>query len=259
MTLKRSLGQHLLRDRRALLKILQAIPPLPERIAEIGPGTGVLTLPLIREGRRVIGVEIDPAMVAHLREGGVEVIEADARLSDWIENLPSGEWGVVGNLPYYASTPILRNLGRFSNRFPWLILMFQKEVGERILGAGTRKGGPIGVWIQCFYRVKKILDLPPRAFFPPPKVMSSVLAFTRAPSPLLKTEEREPFWEFLLRAFTKRRGFLIHALTRAYPGSHPHWSDLFQELGLPRTTRAEEIPTETFLLLFRKKPHGGFS
>jgi 16S rRNA (adenine1518-N6/adenine1519-N6)-dimethyltransferase len=260
MNFKRSLGQHLLRDRKALTIILEALPPSPKRIVEIGPGTGSLTLPLLERGHTVIGIEIDPKMVAYLRDKGVEALQADARKSDWIESLPAGEWGVIGNLPYYASTRILRNLGMSSLRFPWLLLMFQKEVAERILGAGTRKGGPLGVWIQALYEVKKVLDLSPGAFFPPPRVTSTVLLFhRRSPSPPLQEEEKEPFWQFLLGAFSRRRGFLIHALTRSYPGSHPHWIGLLEKLGLPRTIRAEEIPPETFLLLFRNKPYGEFS
>lgn len=255
MKLKRSLGQHLLRDQHFISRILSALPSSPQRVIEIGPGTGALTLPLHEHNRQVLGIEADGRMVAYLRKKGIELIEGDAASPQWISSIASGEWGVVGNLPYYTATKILRNLVSHWQRFPWLVLMFQKEVANRIFFVGTRQGGILGVWCQAVYRVERILDIPPQAFTPPPRVFSTLLRFERLDSPHLLPEEAEPYWKFLCQAFSRRRGLLIHSLARRGDGSTTTWLQVFSRLGFPKNLRAEELSPQQFLELWRNHPY----
>lgn len=183
---------------------------------------------------------------------GVAVLEADATSPSWVGAIPPGEWGVAGNLPYNASTAILRNLLFHYTRFPWFVLMFQKEVGERLVAKKMREAGPLTILVQTLYTGKILFFVPPSAFRPPPKVESALLLFERRSEPPCKEEELPGYWGFLSSAFTRRRGLLLHALTRYHPLPRVRWLELFKELGLSPRIRCEELDLPLFFELWRR-------
>ena len=182
---KKRFGQHFLRDRTIIASIVQHIAPQPnERILEIGPGGGVLTFALLSAGAAITAVEIDRDLAATLQQspaaqtGALAVICGDILRQD----LPqlAGDLRVVGNLPYNISTPLLLQLAQTATPEMWL--MVQKEVGERAAAsAGSRQYGRLSVSLQFSHQVEMVLQVPPRAFSPPPQVESVLLCIRRRP------------------------------------------------------------------------------
>lgn len=240
---KRSLGQHFLVDREVIRRIVDAVPETPARIVEVGPGEGALTLPLAAAGRPLLLVEKDRRLVETWRNRtdlGLGVVEADAADDDWISQLPEGEWGVVSNLPYNVGTAILRRLLAAHPRFPWAVLMFQREVADRILYAGGREGGPLGLLVALVCDVDDIGIVPPGAFRPPPAVQSRVLRLTRRPD-AVAPEAVMRAWPVLTGLFSRRRAMLDKAVASAARRSRDEVQVWFTELGIRPDARPDHL------------------
>lgn len=183
MKAKRSLGQNFLVDRSTISKIVNALDLQPaDHIIEIGPGRGALTYELVRSGSRVTAIEIDRELAPRLadefsRSDNFRVVEADILTTDLTSILDNNApVKVIGNLPYYISTPILQKLAEHKGLFSQLVLMFQREVVERIAAEpGGRDRGFLSVIVQDAFDVEGLFDVPPGAFRPVPKVWSSVV------------------------------------------------------------------------------------
>ncbi|WP_306600159.1 16S rRNA (adenine(1518)-N(6)/adenine(1519)-N(6))-dimethyltransferase RsmA [Geothrix sp. 21YS21S-2] len=252
LTPKKGFGQHFLVQASAIKAIVGSVLASPAtRILEIGPGPGVLTAPLLEDGRPLWAVELDPEAVAVLdqRFQGVErfhLIPGDAVHAA----LPEGPaFTVAGNLPYNASTAIL---GRFLvEPVPWerMVFMFQLEVARKILGRpGTKDYGPLSILAQLCCRVTRVLKLGPGAFRPAPKVDSAVLLFEPLPgAPAL--EVRASLLALLHRSFNHRRKTLANNWQGWLPPEKIQ--DLLASQGLAPAIRAEAIPPRTWLELFR--------
>lgn len=252
LTPKKGFGQHFLVQESAIRAIVGSVLASPAaRILEIGPGPGVLTAPLLEDGRPLWAVELDPEAVAVLERRFLgnerfHLIQGDAVHAALPEGAP---FAVAGNLPYNASTAIL---GRFLVQpLGWerMVFMFQLEVARKILGQpGTKDYGPLSILAQLCCRVTRILKLGPGAFRPAPKVDSAVLLFEPLPdAPGL--ELRKDLLAFLHRSFSHRR----KTLANNWQGwlSPDKIQDLLASRGLPPATRAEAIPPRTWLDLFR--------
>lgn len=251
---KKSLGQHFLVDAGAIRDIVDAAPEQPSQVVEIGPGRGALLQPLLKKYRRVIAVEMDDALAEHWRQTGpahLQVLHSDASQPQWLAELPAGEFGVVGNLPYNISTAILRLLLLEHARFPWLLLMFQREVADRIQYAGERNGGPLGVLAQMAYRVRAIATLQPGAFQPPPQVQSKVLRLTRrddAPAaPVLAAA-----WPMLLALFNRRRARLDSAVVKQTGADRQTVQSWFAELAIRTDARPDHVSPAQYKALLAK-------
>ncbi len=242
---KRSLGQHFLVDREAIRRIVDAVPAKPQRIVEIGPGEGALTLPLLGTGRPMLLIEKDRRLVESWRARGnpdLTVLEADAADDDWMAALPEGEWGLVSNLPFNVGTPILRRVLATHGRFPWTVLMFQREVADRILFAGAREGGPLGLLTSLVYGVEDVGIVPPGAFRPPPAVHSRVLRLTRLADPV-PPEAVVRAWPILCTLFARRRAMLDKAVATAARRSRDEVQAWFAELGIRPDARPDHLAT----------------
>ncbi len=231
---RRRFAQHFLRPN-WVAKLVQAIAPAPGDVfLEIGPGTGALTLPLAASGAPILAVEIDRDLSADLATRvppNVTVMTGDVLASDvgaFLHGLepqappgsPAGtsasrRFRVVGNLPYNLSSPILFRLVNWYRRERWpadATLMLQREVADRLLARpGTKAYGVMGISVQLHARVTRLLDLPPGAFRPAPKVHSSVvrLEFTEPAARIVD----EALFDRLIRAlFSARRKTLANAL-----------------------------------------------
>ena len=182
---KRSLGQNFLTDPNYIRKIIFAVDPQPgDRIVEIGPGRAALTSDLVRSGAEVLAIELDRDLVPILEEKFRErsnfmLLERDALQVDFMELAVTGKLKLVANLPYYISTAILQHLIDQENAFLGMVLMFQREVVERITAApGDSSRGFLSVMVEAFLVAEKLFDVPPSAFRPAPKVWSSVVRLT---------------------------------------------------------------------------------
>ena len=183
ITVKKSLGQHFLRDESIIQKIIASLKEHPfTQLLEVGPGTGALTKDLIKiPDVDFKAVELDREKVAFLKKK-YPVLEDKIIEQDFLqmEKPFEGSFTVIGNFPYNISTQILFKILDWKDEVPVIIGMFQKEVGER---AAANPGGKIygvtSALLQPFYHIEYLFDVPPTSFDPPPKVNSGVIKLTR--------------------------------------------------------------------------------
>jgi len=248
-TARKRFGQHFLVDETVIDGIVRAIDPLPgQALVEIGPGLGALTRPLLQQCKALTVIELDRDLALRLRkQPGLTVVEADVLKVDFA-GLAAQHAGrplrVVGNLPYNISTPILFHLLDFSTHIQDQHFMLQKEVVQRMAAApGGKDYGRLSVMLQWRYRIEDVLDVPPEAFDPPPRVDSAVVRMV--PLPVDITVDAKRLSELVTAAFSQRRKLLRHTLGR--------WMEangVQQPFDLQR--RAEEVPVTEYLALARR-------
>jgi 16S rRNA (adenine1518-N6/adenine1519-N6)-dimethyltransferase len=245
-TARKRFGQHFLADTGVLDAIVRAIDPRPgQAVVEIGPGLGALTRPLVERCERLTVIELDRDLAARLRrDPALEVIEADVLTVDFAALAAAHaprKLRIVGNLPYNISSPILFHLLPAAAVVEDQHLMLQKEVVERMAaGPGGKDYGRLSVMLQWRYHVEPLLDVPPEAFDPPPRVQSSVVRMTPWPQP----EVLDPalLEAMMAAAFSMRRKLLRHSLGR--------WLDARGFAGhFDLQRRAEEVPVDEYIRL----------
>jgi len=243
---RKRFGQHFLTDVGVIDAIVRAIDPQPaEVMVEIGPGLSALTQPLLRHLTHLQVVEIDRDLAARLRtQPQLTVKEADVLtvdFSQWASELGAARMRVVGNLPYNISTPILFHLLDHVNVVQDQVFMLQKEVVDRMVAPPcTSDYGRLSVMLQWRYAMENVLDVPPEAFDPPPKVDSAVVRMQPlaqpAPVPLAHLSE------LVKVAFSQRRKLLRHTLGR--------WLEARGFQGaFDVQRRAEEVPVLDYVAL----------
>jgi 16S rRNA (adenine1518-N6/adenine1519-N6)-dimethyltransferase len=251
---RRALGQHFLLDLNLTGRIARAAGNLATGTTiEIGPGPGGLTRALLAEGaRKVIAIELDPRCVEALQElsaaypGRLEIVAGDAMTVD-PEKLGDGPRRIVANLPYNVSTALLARWLPALPQLERLVLMFQKEVAERLTAApGSRDYGRLSVALQWRADVKRLFDLPPRAFTPPPKVTSSVIDIRPLAKPRFPADA-QLLERVTAAAFNQRRKMLRQSLRSAVPDA----AELLAAAGIDGTARAEDLSVEQFCALAR--------
>lgn len=264
MKAKPRLGQHFLTDSRAVERVVSALGDLTGRtVVEIGPGRGSITGELAARAARVLAVELDRGLAASLRErfplDRVTVIEQDILSFDFAaasaEFCPgasgTGRLRVVGNLPYYITSPILLRLAAGHAMLDQALLMVQREVADRILAQpGSRDFGLLSVTVQMYGDVERLFTLPPRAFSPPPEVHSTVFRWRFAPRFAELGVNELSFLRFARVAFAQKRKTLVNNL-RAAGISHALAADALAAAGIAPQARAESLGLETFASLWR--------
>jgi 16S rRNA (adenine1518-N6/adenine1519-N6)-dimethyltransferase len=255
-TARKRFGQHFLTDTGVIDGIVRAIRPLPgQALVEIGPGLGALTLPLLAQCQALTVIELDRDLAARLRNNSaLHVVEADvlnvdfaALAQDMPSTAPQGQkLRVVGNLPYNISTPILFHLLGFAAHIEDQHFMLQKEVVDRMCATpGNKDYGRLTVMLQWRYHVESVLDVPPEAFDPPPRVQSAVVRMLPLPTPQDSTAPAvDPvrLSALVALAFSQRRKLLRHTLGRWAEAQGLHTTFDMQR-------RAEEVPVAQYLAL----------
>ena len=258
LTARKSLGQNFLLDLNLTAKIARQAGDLSAcDILEIGPGPGGLTRGLLSEGaRKIVAIEKDNRCLPALEEiekvfqGRLQVINEDALRLDPTQYL-TAPIRIISNLPYNVGTELLIRWLTPPNWPPFwksLTLMFQKEVAQRIVAQpGSKAYGRLAILAQWRSEVKIVLNLPPDAFTPPPKVSSAVIHLEALPAP--RYEANQKFLESLVAAaFNQRRKMLRSALK----GLSPEIEDHLKSAGLSPTERAERVSLEGFCALARQ-------
>ncbi|HTR29492.1 MAG TPA: 16S rRNA (adenine(1518)-N(6)/adenine(1519)-N(6))-dimethyltransferase RsmA [Puia sp.] len=217
-TLKKSLGQHFLRDENISRKIVAALLEHPfTQLLEVGPGGGALTKYLLAiEGIDFKAVELDGEKIAWLQSTW-PVLKGKilhASILD-IERPFDGKFTVIGNFPYNISSQILFRMLDWKADLQTVIGMFQKEVALRIAAReGSKTYGVLSVLVQAFFRVEYLFDVQESSFIPPPKVKSAVIRLTPCPPPAFKDEQR--FFQVVKTAFSQRRKTLRNAVRQLF-------------------------------------------
>lgn len=251
----KALGQNFLLDQNITDKIARQAGDVSDTtVFEIGPGPGGLTRSLLRAGaKKVIAVEFDDRAVNALQslkeaaQGRLDVIKGDALETNLLD-LAEGKKAIVANLPYNVATPLLvgwlKQIRSDKNAFDKMVLMFQKEVAQRITATeNTKNYGRLGVLSQWLCHANIAFDLPPSVFSPSPKVTSSVV--------YLKPKdigENDPDFKSVEKTteagFGKRRKMIRQSMKDFMP--------YFDELGLKETVRAETLSVQNFIDLAKK-------
>ncbi|MEO8194969.1 MAG: 16S rRNA (adenine(1518)-N(6)/adenine(1519)-N(6))-dimethyltransferase RsmA [Gemmatimonadales bacterium] len=249
-------GQHFLNDQSVLEAIAAAVAPHPgDTVIEIGPGRGALTDILAARPNPLIGIEIDRALSAALRKRyadnpGVTILEKDV-LQVKLSDLTSGPFVVVGNVPYYITTPIMFHVLR--PPFPRHgVFLVQREVAERIVSPpGSRQYGALSANVQAMSTAEILLHVPPSAFKPPPKVDSAVLRITPRSEGLIRPDEVERFRGFVQGLFGMRRKQLGNVLRSVADISAEEASQVLVNSGVDPRARPETLSPEELVALMR--------
>lgn len=247
----RRLGQHFLIRQSILERIAAAAcPESTPTVIEIGPGKGALTTHLLEAAERVVAIEVDSVLVQYLRskfrgQSRVEIIESDILKTDLTR------WGsvaIVGNLPYYITSPIIDQVVHARGLWSRAVFLVQKEVADRLTASpGTRDFGFLSVQTQFFANVEILFTVPPSAFRPPPKVDSAVVRLT--PKHELPATDPRAFLQFVSRCFHQKRKTIRNNLLAAY--------DKTLLDSIPETARrAEQMPIPALIELMQQLNQG---
>ena len=253
---KKALGQHFLVDRNYCRRIVYfAGISKADSVLEIGPGTGHLTNELLKTAGHVIVVEFDRQLVPHLRERWsgpaakrLQIVEGDILEASLPELLPRKGIHLVANLPYNIATLIIKKMTEISDWFQSLTLMVQREVAERILApCHNRNYGYFSVLVQYHYQVERGFDVPPDAFSPRPRVVSTVVRLTpRAPHAGAADWARlEPI---VSRSFRHPRKTLFNNLRSSQIASE-ELEETLSACGIGRSRRPHQVSLEEFRCL----------
>ncbi|GIW27499.1 MAG: ribosomal RNA small subunit methyltransferase A [Meiothermus sp.] len=236
-------GQNFLVERSYLQKIVDTVGLQPgETVYEVGPGLGTLTRALAEAGANVVSIEMDRRLEAVYAETlaglPVQIIWGDALAFDWASLTPQSLF--AGNLPYNIATPLITKL-LLSGRFRRIVALVQKEVALRMVARPrTPAYGLLSVRVQYHARARRVVDLPPGAFFPPPKVTSSVVCLEPNQRP-----DHPGLFRLVEAAFAQRRKTLMNALKAA--GYTPERvAQALEALRLPLDVRGEALELQQF-------------
>ena len=251
---KKQLGQHFLHDSGIIEKIVRAVNPQPgERLIEIGPGRGAITLPLLRRHGALTVIEFDRDLIAPLSEaargvGELTIIHKDVLAVDFARLAADGQGQcqlrLVGNLPYNISSPILFHALAFAEAILDMHFMLQKEVVDRMAAApGNKVYGRLSVMLQAYCTVTPLFGVPPAAFRPSPKVDSAVVHLLPKPTHQIAIADATAFADVVRDAFGQRRKTLRNALSKlCEPGD-------FVAIDVRPDARAEQLAVSEFIAL----------
>ncbi|MGH9042692.1 MAG: 16S rRNA (adenine(1518)-N(6)/adenine(1519)-N(6))-dimethyltransferase RsmA [Acidimicrobiia bacterium] len=254
----RALGQNFLADPNTARRIVRLAGVAPgDRVLEVGPGVGSLTLALADEvgpEGSVTALELDRHLVPLLAEvladrRWVRVVEGDALTVDYDDLLGGANATMVSNLPYNVATPLIVRLLEEVPGLVSLVVLVQREVAERLAAApGTRECGAVSVKVAFFTRPSVLAVVPPTVFVPRPRVESALVAFDRLGVPPVEVPSPARLFELARAGFAQRRKMLRHALG---PLLGPTTIDLLVAAGLDPTARAEALSLEQWAALAR--------
>lgn len=253
---RKSLGQHFLTDRRILSRIVDALELKGgETVLEIGPGRGSLTEVLAERASRLIAIEYDRALAAILAEryanrDSVTIVEADV-LSVNLGEVAGGPYLLVGNVPYYITTPILFH-ALVPPRSERSVYLVQREVAERLCASpGTGEFGALTVNVGALATAEIMFRVPAGAFKPPPKVESAVVRITPRDVPLIGASEEQPFRTMVQGAFGLRRKQMRRVVRTLFSLDAERADLLLGRAGINPEARPETLSVEQFVALLR--------
>jgi 16S rRNA (adenine1518-N6/adenine1519-N6)-dimethyltransferase len=256
---RKSLGQHFLADRKVLERIADAAAILPgDTVLEIGPGRGALTDLLAERAGRLVAIEYDRALAAQLRDryaarASVEIVQADV-LTVSLGEVARGAFKLVGNVPYYITTPILFHaLER--PRPDLAVYLVQREVAGRLAASpGNGEYGALTVNVGAVADAELLFTVPAGAFRPPPRVESAVVRITPKASPLVSPEREDAFRAFVQSVFSMRRKQMQRILRSVWNIAPAQADERLSALGIDPAARPETLSVDQFARLFSLPP-----
>ncbi|MCC7105105.1 MAG: ribosomal RNA small subunit methyltransferase A [Chloroflexi bacterium] len=222
-------------------------------VLEIGPGLGVLTSAIARRAGRVVAVELDRdlavAVPLLVPSPNLTVVQGDALTFDPATEF-SGSYKLLGNLPYAISTPLLARYLVEVRRPSRMVVMLQREVAERVVGAPGRTSY-LSILVRLFGQAHIVRHVPPGAFVPRPRVTSSVIAMEIAPQPAIASQEIRPFLEFVRAGYAQPRKTLLNSLAQGLGLPKAALQPVLEDANVNPDLRPAHLDLETWLRLFQ--------
>jgi 16S rRNA (adenine1518-N6/adenine1519-N6)-dimethyltransferase len=259
---KKRLGQNFLMDAGAAARIARLVldgSVQPLRVLEIGPGTGALTHALLQLHADVTAIDVDPDMIRIVRSRseltGAHLVQADALTFEYAEFAGGKRWRVTGNLPYNIATPLIMQFIEMQGGPEQLVVMVQKEVADRFAARpGTPQYGSLSVAVQYAMHVEKVLTLKPGAFYPRPKIESTVVRLTRRDMPAVSVRDERRFLQVVRAAFAYRRKTLANSISLAIGVPRAAVAEALAQIGLNMEIRGEQLSLADFARLADRLP-----
>jgi 16S rRNA (adenine1518-N6/adenine1519-N6)-dimethyltransferase len=256
---RKSLGQHFLADRQVLARIADAAEiEAGDVVVEIGPGRGALTDLLVGRAGRLVAIEYDRALAAQLRDRyadrkNVEIVQADV-LTVKLGEVAGEKFKLIGNVPYYITTPILFQALE-QPRPSIAVYLIQREVAERIVAApGGGEYGALTVNVGAVAHAELLFTVPAGAFKPPPKVESAVIRITPKPQPVIRPADEKAFREFVQSVFSMRRKQVQRIIRSVWNLSPEAADERLGRAGIIGSARPETLTVEQFARLYSLVP-----
>ncbi len=248
---RKRFGQHFLHDKQIIQRLVDVIAPLAgQHLVEIGPGQGALTVPVLKKIGALDAIELDKDLIPALTQrcathGAVVVHQADALKFDFSQLVRESEpLRVIGNLPYNISTPLIFHLLEYAAIITDMHFMLQKEVVERMAAnIGNGHYGRLSIMVQYHCQVSSLFDVPPEAFYPPPKVYSSIVRLIPYHTLPHTAKNYEHFANIVREAFNHRRKTLRNCLKLFVQDED------WQKAGIDSTLRPEQISVAEYVQL----------
>ncbi|HEX7520811.1 MAG TPA: 16S rRNA (adenine(1518)-N(6)/adenine(1519)-N(6))-dimethyltransferase RsmA [Acidimicrobiia bacterium] len=252
----RALGQHFLADPNTARRVARLAGVGPgDRVLEIGPGLGSLTLALLESGARVVALEMDRHLAPVLEhvlseaDGDARVVVDDALHTDYRALLGDGRWRCVSNLPYNIATPVVMTLLEHAPMVETILVMVQREVGERLAASpGSRAYGAVSVKLAYFATARVVGTVPPTVFVPKPKVESVLVELVRRDTPSVDVPSRDELFALVQAGFAHRRKMLRQSM-RGVLGEEA--VDVLARAGIDPEARAETLALDDWASLAR--------
>jgi len=245
LRLNTDLGQHFLVDQPILDEIVNAAKiESTDHIVEIGPGIGVLTKELLEKASKVTAIELDERMIPLLHE----YVRANSKLEVINENalkvpMPTEPYKIVANIPYHITSPLLQHVFLESATYPTsMTLLIQKEVADRI--CDTKNASMLTVIVALFGKATKVINVPPSAFLPAPKVDSAVIHIDCYESPLADAATIEKVLKLTKIGFSQKRKMLRNSF-----GTFPEGLELLSAAGIDETRRPQTLSVDEWIAI----------
>lgn len=251
---KKKFGQNFITDTNLINKIVSSSKIDDKNVIEVGPGRGALTKELAKRAKMVIAYEIDKDLTIYLDElvrnnDNLEVIYKDFLSIDFKSDK---KWELIGNLPYYITTPILFKFLE-NNVYNSATIMVQKEVGERLISKpNSKKYNALSVIVQYLTNVERVANVSKKLFFPVPKVDSVVIRLEKKNNRDIPLEKEQDFLRFVKACFTQKRKTLANNLTESYNQNKEAINALLRVNQFNESVRAEQLSLNDFINLFNQ-------
>ncbi len=250
---KKRFSQIFLADKKIVRKIIDLLEiTRDDTIFEIGSGRGTLTELIAKTGAKLFSFEIDRDLIDNLEKKFKTFEDVSIINRDFLETEPGdyldGKFKLIGNIPYDITSPLLDWMIQYQELISLAVITTQKELAQRISSEpGSKNWAPISIFCQCAFDVRSVIDIPPKAFYPPPKIFSSTLVFR--PGEKYQINDKAFFEKIIRQSFLHRRKQLVNNLSQLPEIDKNRLIDILTELNLEKNCRAEQINIESFIRL----------
>lgn len=253
---KKKFGQNFLRDKNLLQKIVRFSHIEQKNVIEIGPGQGALTQFLALHAKQVIAYEIDKELHVFLDRYETKYEHVSVRYEDFMTaELPTDEYHVVANVPYYITTPILFRILE-ADQIKTASIMIQKEVCDRLLAKPhTKAYNALSILVQYYAKASLMMNVNRKLFYPIPNVDSAVIRIEKYEKRALNKTKEQQFFNIVKASFKQKRKTLVNNLHQSFNIPKTDLILFLTSLGLDERIRAEQIDLETFIMMAKEWPY----